>query len=79
MQSGKWTYYYPNGNKMYEQTFIKGKQEGKVTSWYEIGTLESVKNFKDGKPEGKWIFYDKQADKVKKTMQFKNGIKVGEE
>ena len=61
---------------MYEQTFVKGKQEGKVTSWYAIGTLQSEKNFKNNKPEGKWTFYAKQAGKVVDVMHFKNGVKV---
>jgi len=79
LQAGKWIYYYDDGKKMYEQTFIDGKQDGKVTSWYEIGTLESEKNFKNFKPNGKWIFYDKQAGKIKKVMYFKDGVKVKEE
>ena len=61
---------------MYEQTFVKGKQEGKVTSWYAIGTLESVKNYKNNRPNGKWVFYEKQAGKVKRVMNFKDGKKV---
>jgi len=76
VQDGNWTYYYDDGKKMYEQTFVKGKQEGKVTSWYAIGTLESVKNFKNGKPDGKWIFYAKRAGKVINTIHFKNGVKI---
>ena len=79
MQDGKWIYYYDDGKKMYEQTFVNGKQEGKITSWYAIGTLESEKNFKNGKPAGKWVYYEKQAGKIKKTMYFKNGVKVKQE
>jgi antitoxin component YwqK of YwqJK toxin-antitoxin module len=75
-QDGKWIYYYDDGKKMYEQTFVKGKQEGKVTSWYAIGTLESVKNYKNNRPNGKWVFYEKQAGKVKRVMNFKDGKKV---
>jgi antitoxin component YwqK of YwqJK toxin-antitoxin module len=78
-QDGKWTYFYENGNKMYEQTLVKGRQEGKVTSWYAIGTLESEKEYKNGQAHGKWVFYAKQAGKVLKTAYYKEGKKIKEE
>ena len=65
--------------KCNEQEFVKGRQDGKVTSWYAIGTLESEKNFKDFQPHGKWVFYEKQQGKIKRTIYFKDGVKVKEE
>jgi len=76
IQDGEWIFYYETGNKMYQQTFVKGRINGKVTSWYAIGTLESEKNYKNFKPNGKWVCYEKQAGKVKQVIYFKDGVKV---
>ncbi len=78
VQHGKWTYYYDDGKKMYEQTFENGRQNGTVTSWYPEGTLESVKIYKNFVPDGKWIFYEKQAGKIKQVVNYKDGVKVSE-
>jgi antitoxin component YwqK of YwqJK toxin-antitoxin module len=60
---------------MYEQTFVKGRQEGKVTSWYAIGTLQSEKNFKNNRAHGKFTFYSKKEEVIN-VMHFKKGVKV---
>ena len=38
--NGKFTYWYENGQKMFEVNFIDGKYDGKVTQWYENGQIE---------------------------------------
>lgn len=76
VQHGKWTYYYDDGKKMYEQTFENGRQNGTVTSWYPEGPIESIKMYKNFVPDGKWIYYEKQAGKIKGTVTYKDGVKI---
>ena len=64
---------------MMETNYKEGRIDGKVINYYNIGTLESEKNYTNGAPNGTFIFYEKQAGKVKKVIKYKNGKKLCKE
>ena len=47
-RSGKWTEWWPNGQKRYAGTLKDGIPDGLITSWYENGQKESEITYKDG-------------------------------
>ena len=48
-KNGMATYWYKDGQKMYEGRFKDGKQDGKWTGWYRNGQKMYEKVFRDGK------------------------------
>ena len=48
-KNGMATYWYKDGQKMYEGRFNDGKQDGKWTGWYRNGQKMYEKVFRDGK------------------------------
>jgi antitoxin component YwqK of YwqJK toxin-antitoxin module len=61
---GKWTLWYDNGQKQWEENYKNGKLEGKRTTWYDNGQKESEGYHKNGKQKGKWTFWDKDGVKT---------------
>lgn len=49
--------YSGNGNKIYEQNYIKGKKQGLKTSFYSSGTKASEENYINDKKQGRQKYY----------------------
>ena len=60
-RTGKWIYYYENGQKESEGNFLNGKQEGHYTNWYDNGNKETEGDFKNDKKEGRWTYWYKRG------------------
>ena len=48
-RTGKWTFWYKNGQKKAESLYKDGKLDGPSTSWYENGQKKAESFYKDGK------------------------------
>ncbi|MDP2174866.1 MAG: toxin-antitoxin system YwqK family antitoxin [Bacteroidota bacterium] len=75
-RTGKFTYYYDNGQKSSEGEFIKGKNDGKWTFWFKNGQMKSEGLFENGERQGPWVFYHKNGQ-VKSKANFIDGSKDG--
>jgi len=71
-KDGKWTYYYENGEKWYEENYSAGKKNGKHIEWYKSGKKMYEANYADDILEGKMTIWDEKGDKVS-TSEYKNG------
>jgi len=76
-KTGPWKVEYPNGNTLYEGTFLEGKPVGEMTRYYESGAVRARISFgpedgtshaelyyKNGKPAAEGIYRDEQKDSV---------------
>ena len=77
LKSGKWCYWYLNGNKWSEGNFICGLSHGKFSIWRENGSRFLISSYKFGKPDGLWIFWD-NSGKINKEVRIKNNKKLKE-
>lgn len=57
-KTGKWMYFYENGNKMAETHFKDNLMSGSSTRWHPNGKMHSSGFYKKGERKGKWFFYD---------------------
>lgn len=48
-KDGIWKYYYPSGELLYSETYIKGKQTGLLQGYYKTGEIRRRETYKDGK------------------------------
>lgn len=60
-RKGVFVYYFSNGNKSSEGTYIKGKREGVWKSWYKNGQLKSEGNYDGDLRQGDFVFYHKNG------------------
>jgi antitoxin component YwqK of YwqJK toxin-antitoxin module len=68
-RNGVFVYYFSNGNKSSEGTYIKGKKVGIWKSWYKNGQLKSMGNYDRDLRQGDFVFYHKNGSvKSKKTF-----------
>lgn len=86
LQNGKWTYYYDNGSKLAEGTFLNGEEknkavednvpkngrEGKWLNYYKNGNIERESNWLKGNLEGTIKTYF-QGGKIHEEAYYKNG------
>ena len=61
--TGKAFELYENGQKKWEQEFLRGKFHGQWFSWHENGTKAWEGAYKDGEKDGKWIWWDENGEK----------------
>jgi antitoxin component YwqK of YwqJK toxin-antitoxin module len=57
-KTGKWMYFYENGNKMAETHFKESLMDGSSTRWHLNGELHSSGFYQKDKRIGIWYFYD---------------------
>lgn len=74
-KEGKWTYYFENGEKWYEENYIADKKNGKHTEWYQSGKKMYEANYKEDILDGKMIIWDEKGDKIS-SSDYKNGKPV---
>jgi antitoxin component YwqK of YwqJK toxin-antitoxin module len=65
LRDGYWVYYYDNGNKWSEGSYIKGLDQGKRTTYYQNGAKRYQGDYKEGKRVGIWVFYDSTGKQLK--------------
>ena len=73
--SGKWLWWYENGQLKWEDNYKNGKEHGKWLYWYENGQLEWEENWKDGKPHGKCLGWF-ESGQLEYEHNYKNGKKI---
>lgn len=86
LQNGKWTYYYENGSKLAEGTFLNGEEnnkaaednlpkngrEGKWFNYYKNGNIQRESNWLKGNLEGMIKTYF-EGGKIHEEAYYKNG------
>ena len=60
-RNGLWTWYYGNGQKMFEGEFQLGIPINKHKYWYFNGQLEMTGKYEGGEMEGRWDFFDENG------------------
>jgi hypothetical protein len=55
---GRWTVYYPSGDKHWEREYQRGRQEGYEREWDELGNLREEKRYHLGVLHGLWKEWD---------------------
>lgn len=75
-EDGISVYYFQNGNKKEERSYLNGLKHGQWTTWNHDGikTAEAV-YFNDEK-HGQWLVYDEDGNK-RYEMHYDRGKKVG--
>ncbi|MGH9759377.1 MAG: toxin-antitoxin system YwqK family antitoxin [Blastocatellia bacterium] len=79
LETGKWTYWYGNGQKAKEGEYIEGKKTGYWRSWYPSGEKDGEGWYVDGKQHGWWIAWNRNGEKSSEGQMVegeKNGIWV---
>lgn len=62
MQTGKWQFFYPNGNIQLEALYIEDKENGVYCSYRENGVPYFRGFYINGQRAGIWEFYDAQGN-----------------
>ena len=62
-QEGAWTYWWKNGEKKREMSWIDGIPEGMFYSWHDNGQQAEEGNYTDGKRYGDWTWWYKNGYK----------------
>ena len=75
--SGKYTEYYPSGNKKSEGMLVNGKSAGLWQYFHDSGALMGQGQEKEGIKEGAWVFYDTNGA-ISSKGQYENGKQVGD-
>lgn len=76
-KEGEWIYWFQDGRKWSQATYVNDIKEGKATVWREDGNKNYEGSYATGKPHGAWIFYDKDGSRLKEVL-FEYGEKVNE-
>ncbi|MBN3035799.1 MAG: hypothetical protein JW861_09450 [Bacteroidales bacterium] len=64
-RTGRWIYWYPNGNKWSEANYKAGVDHGTKTVWHESGQKYYEGEMTEGKRSGIWRFWDEQGNLTK--------------
>ena len=77
-KDGEWKYWYDNGNIWSEGFFKNGLRDGETKVYYKNGKLQYSGFYNMGNTDKKWIFFDREGNKVKEVY-YENGEKIKEE
>jgi len=66
-KDGKWTDWYENGQKSFEQTYKDGELDGLYTAWYKNGQKREEETYKDGENDGLSTVWYKNGQKWSET------------
>ncbi len=58
LNHGVWTWYFPDGSKMIEGRFIKGKREGLWKNYYPNGQIQMISSYHENHLQGTLTTYD---------------------
>lgn len=73
---GVWTWYYDNGQKHKQMTFVNGIAQDTLYEWYSEGSRKRIIPFNNGKKEGKGIEW-KPNGSILSTVEYVNGQQHG--
>lgn len=59
--SGKFSFFFPNGNKWGIHTWENGVRHGESFEWYDNGNLKDRGKYVDGEKHGKWENYSRKG------------------
>lgn len=62
MRTGKWIYWFPNGNIQTEGVYVNGALEGLQTVYFPNGNIYYKGNYINGKRIGIWEFFDENGN-----------------
>lgn len=60
-KTGKWMYFFENGNKMAETHFKENLMDGSSRRWHLNGELHSSRFYQKDVRKGVWYFYDNKG------------------
>ncbi|QGJ71620.1 Hypothetical protein PBC10988_33270 [Planctomycetales bacterium 10988] len=75
-KQGKWTYFYKNGQREREGSFLQGVEEGEWVYWYPNGQRKQAGQFETGLRQGNWTFWYENGQKFKEG-KFQRDRQVG--
>jgi antitoxin component YwqK of YwqJK toxin-antitoxin module len=75
-KTGKWQYYYHNGQTKILEYYKDGKTEGEYTGYYDNGALKETSTYKEDKLNGLTTTYNPNGT-VKSKMTLKDNILEG--
>ena len=76
LRTGKWTYWYENGQISSEKNYKDNKLDGRWIEWDENGQKKEEENYKDGKRDGKWTSWYSNGQ-IRSEKNHKDGIEGG--
>ena len=76
LKNGFEIYWYANGQKASEGSYLKNKLEGSLTYWYDNGTKASEGFYKNDKPEGMQTAWNENGQ-IESEQEYKNGVLNG--
>lgn len=68
VKNGLFVYYYPDGSKMIECTFINNAVNGIFTEWHQNGQIKSRIGYKNGRYHGSFLTWDSNGNPVLSVM-----------
>lgn len=66
LKEGRWEFFYANGQKMLEATFIGGVENGRYNAYRENGKPYLLGFYINGKRANVWEIYDEEGNLVKR-------------
>ena len=76
LKNGIEIYWYANGQRASEGSYLKNKLEGSLTYWYDNGTKASEGFYKNDKPEGIQTAWNENGQ-LESEQEYKNGVLNG--
>ncbi|NOQ26000.1 MAG: hypothetical protein GQ564_11610 [Bacteroidales bacterium] len=65
IEKGDWIYYYENGKKKAQGSFINGKKTGEWKYFYSNGRIQQIGSYTGGKLRGIWNWYYETGELLK--------------
>jgi len=75
-KTGKWLYFWPNGNIKKTGTYILNEKNKEWKYFYEDGSIQQKGNFVKNKPHGTWEWWYESGQK-RRTENYENGKEKG--
>ncbi|MFN0057183.1 MAG: redoxin family protein [Planctomycetota bacterium] len=75
-QIGEWTFYYENGNRQAQGSYVKDIQEGDWSYWFPNGELEMQGAFRGERRSGRWRYFH-PSGLPRAQGQFEDGREAG--
>lgn len=66
-RTGKWIYWYENGNIWTTCEYQKGLKHGSSVIYFKNGRTKIMGAYQINKPFGKWVFYDEAGNVLKEV------------
>ncbi len=73
IRDGYWEFWYSNGQKKVEGSYVEGLKNGEWTYWYSDGTLRMKSNYIMDEMDGMNYWYFESGQKKKEAL-YRNGV-----